>query len=78
MRVSLLCASGGLAKPSSAESRYDKPYKKKQPGLSIKAWLTGRRWVVVEAAMVKEGVLWDEFVKMVGWQRRKGFSTNGG
>jgi len=40
--------------------------------------LTGRRWVVVEAAMVKEGVLWDEFVKMVGWQRRKGFSTNGG
>lgn len=30
LRVSLLCASGGLAKPSSAESRYDKPNKKKQ------------------------------------------------
>lgn len=30
LRVSLLCASAGLAKPSSAESRYDKPYKKKK------------------------------------------------
>ena len=40
--------------------------------------MTGRRWVAVEAAMVKEGVLCDELVKMLGWQRRKGFSTNGG